>query len=225
MRAVLFDLDGTLMDHDAAREAAIAAHLPGGPALAEEWRRLEALHYDAYAAGRCSFQEQRRRRVRGIHVAMGAAEPADAACDDWFAAYLARYRAGWAAFDDVLPALAVLADALPGLRLGIVTNGEGEPQRAKLAAIGLTDRFPVFVASADVGMRKPDPGIFLRACEQLGVDPSAAAHVGDRLDLDAQGAAAAGLRGVWLDRAGTGGAPDAVVRIGGLHELAAAVAA
>jgi len=223
MRAVLFDLDGTLMDHDAARDGAIAAHLPE-PALAGEWRRLEAIHYDEYAAGRCSFQEQRRRRVRGIHAAMGRAEPADDACDAWFAAYLEHYRAGWAAYDDVLPALAALADALPELRLGIVTNGEGEPQRAKLAAIGLAERFPVFVASAEVGLAKPDPQIFLLACERLGVAPAHAAHVGDRLDLDAQGAAAAGLRGIWVDRAGVGAAPDTVVRIGGLGELASAVA-
>ena len=220
MRAVLFDLDGTLMDHDAARDAAIAAHLPE-PALAGEWRRLEAIHYDAYAAGHCSFQEQRRRRVRGIHAAMGQAEPADDACDGWFAAYLEHYRAGWSAFDDVAPALVALGD----VRLGIVTNGEGEPQRAKLAAIGLTDRFPVFVASADVGMRKPDAEIFLHACEQLGTEPEETAHVGDRLDLDAQGAAAAGLRGIWVDRTGAGAAPETVVRIGGLNELRAAVLA
>jgi putative hydrolase of the HAD superfamily len=224
MRAVLFDLDGTLMDHDAARDAAIAAHLPD-PALAGEWQRLEAINYDEYAAGRCSFQEQRRRRVRGIHAAMGRTEPPDDACDAWFAAYLEHYRAGWAAFEDVAPALAALADALPDVRLGIVTNGEGGPQRAKLAAIGLTDRFPVFVASADVGMRKPDAEIFLHACEQLGVEPESAAHVGDRLDLDAQGAAVAGLRGIWVDRAGMAAAPDTVVRIGGLQELCAAVLA
>jgi putative hydrolase of the HAD superfamily len=224
VQAILFDLDGTLMDHDAAREAAIAAHLPD-PALAGEWQRLEAVHYDEYAAGRCSFEEQRRRRVRGIHAAMGREEPADDACDAWFAAYLERYRAGWAAFDDVAPALAALADAFPDVRLGIVTNGEGEPQRAKLAAIGLTERFPVFVASAEVGMRKPEPEIFLHACEQLGVPPGRVAHVGDRLDLDAQGAAAAGLRGIWLDRLGTGATPDGVTRIGGLDELRTALAA
>jgi len=226
MRAVLFDLDGTLMDHDAARDAAIADLLSGDVALADAWRRLEAVHYDEYAAGRCSFQEQRRRRVRGIHAAMGRTEPADADCDDWFAAYLTRYRTGWTAFDDVAPALAALADALPGARLGIVTNGEGEPQRAKLAAIGLTDRFPVVVCSAEEGIAKPDAAIFLLACERLGVEPSAAAHVGDRLDLDAHGAAGAGLRGIWLDRAGVGEtAPGGIVRIAGLHELAAAVAA
>jgi putative hydrolase of the HAD superfamily len=224
MRAVLFDLDGTLMDHDAARDAGIAELLSGDAALADEWTRLEAVHYDEYAAGRCSFQEQRRRRVRGIHAAQGLAEPDDAVCDAWFAAYLERYRAGWAAFDDVLPALAALANAIPAVRLGIVTNGEGEPQRAKLAAIGLTDRFPVFVASAEVGMRKPDAEIFLHACERLGVAPGQAAHVGDRLDLDAHGAAGAGLRGVWLDRARTAPAPDGIVRISGLHELAEVVA-
>ncbi|HMJ04073.1 MAG TPA: HAD family hydrolase [Conexibacter sp.] len=199
-RAVLFDLDGTLMDHDAARDAGFAAHLPGQHALAEEWRRLEAIHYDEYAAGRISFTEQRRRRVRGIHAAMGDAEPADEACDAWFAGYLGHYRGAWRAFDDVIPALAALAAADPDLGLGVVTNGEGEPQRAKLAAIGLTERFPVFVASAEVGLRKPDPEIFLHACELLGAAPEDAAHVGDRLDLDARGAVAAGLRGIWLDR-------------------------
>jgi putative hydrolase of the HAD superfamily len=232
MRAVLFDLDGTLMDHDAARVAGLAAHvaalMPGLPAdeltrLDTEWRRLEALHYDEYAAGRISFQEQRRRRVRGIHAAMGDAEPADAACDAWFAAYLERYRAGWRAFDDVAPVLDALTAALPDAPLGIVTNGEGEPQRAKLAAIGLADRFPVVIASAEVGLAKPDPAIFALACERLGVEPSATAHVGDRLDLDANGATAAGLRGVWLDRlrAGAGAHMPAVgVRtIATLHEL------
>ncbi len=225
LRALLFDLDGTLMDHDAARDAGFAAHLPDCGALLEEWQRLEAVHYGEYASGRIPFQEQRRRRVRGIHLALGEPEPADDACDAWFASYLTHYRARWAAFDDVLPALDALAAAHPGLRLGIVTNGEGDPQRAKLAAIGLTERFPLFVASAEVGMRKPDPQIFRHACEQLGVDPADAAHVGDRLDLDAQGAVGAGLRGIWLDRAGDGATtPDGVVRIGGLRELAGALA-
>ncbi|HEX4804597.1 MAG TPA: HAD family hydrolase [Conexibacter sp.] len=233
MRAVLFDLDGTLMDHDAARVAGLASHvserLPGLAAdeLARadaEWRRLEQLHYDEYAAGRCSYAEQRRRRVRGLHAALGLDAPADDEADAWFADYLRRYRARWRAFDDVLPALGALAAALPDAALGVITNGEGEPQRAKLAAIGLADRFPVVVASGEVGVAKPDAAIFALACERLGVEPHEAAHVGDRLDLDARGAAAAGLRGVWLDRTGTGGAGDGVVRIGGLHELHAALA-
>ncbi len=233
-RAVLFDLDGTLMDHDAARGAGLAGHiadwLPDAEPrelerLDEEWRRLEALHYDEYASGRCSLQEQRRRRVRGVHAAVGRAVDSDAAADAWFAAYLEHYRAAWRVFEDVLPALEGLAAAHPQAALGVVTNGEGAPQRAKLAAIGLAERFQVVVASGEVGVAKPEPAIFALACERLGVESAHAAHVGDRLDLDARGAAAAGLRGIWLDRSGEAAPEPGVVTIATLRELPAALGA
>jgi putative hydrolase of the HAD superfamily len=229
-RAVLFDLDGTLMDHDAARVAGLSAHaaewLPGLragelEALAEEWRRLEALHYEQYTSGICSFAEQRRRRARGMHDSLGHAPPSDAEADAWFAGYLGHYRAAWRPFEDVLPALAALCSAHPDVALGVVTNGEGEPQRAKLAAVGVADRFPLVVASGEVGVAKPDPAIFLLACERLGVEPAATVHVGDRLDLDAQAATSAGLLGVWLDRLGAQALPAGVRRIATLHELPA----
>jgi putative hydrolase of the HAD superfamily len=236
LQAVLFDLDGTLMDHDAARVAALRSHLaawlPGIEAgelarLDEEWRRLEALHYDEYAAGRCSMQEQRRRRVRGMHEALGRSIGSDEAANEWFAAYLEGYRAAWSAFEDVHPGLASLASAHPQAKLGVITNGEGEAQRAKLAAIGLTERFPLVVASGEVGVAKPDRAIFELACERLGVEPARAAHVGDRHDLDAQGAASAGLRGVWINRSGASApAPSpGIVTISTLHELPAVLVA
>jgi putative hydrolase of the HAD superfamily len=228
LRAVLFDLDGTLMDHEAARVAGLQAHLsgwlPGLEAdeltrLEKEWQRLEALHYDEYARGECTFAEQRRRRVRGMHAVLER-EPADElTADAWFGSYLRYYRAAWRAFDDVLPALAALAVAHPSAALGVVTNGESEPQRAKLAAIGLSERFRVVVASGEVGVAKPDAEIFTLACERLGVEKEQTAHVGDRLDLDAEGAAAAGLYGVWLDRFGVASSPAHVVRISTLNAL------
>jgi putative hydrolase of the HAD superfamily len=230
LRAVLFDLDGTLMDHDAARSAGLRAHfadwLPGLQAdelarLEIEWQRLEATHYDEYTRGECSFTEQRRRRVRGIRAVLEREPAAELTADAWFARYLRHYRAAWRAFDDALPTLTALQSAQPSIALGVVTNGEGEPQRAKLAAIGLGDRFPVIVASGEVGVAKPQAEIFALACERLGVEPAQAAHVGDRLDLDAQGAAAAGLRGIWLDRLGAAPCPTHIERISALHELPA----
>ncbi len=228
LQAVLFDLDGTLMDHEAARAAGLQAHLsgwlPGLEAdelapLEKEWQRLEALHYDEYARGECTFAEQRRRRVQGMHAALGR-EPADElTADAWFRSYLRHYRAAWRAFDDALPALAALAAAHPSVALGVVTNGEAEPQRAKLAAIGLSERFRVMVASGEEGVAKPDAEIFELACDRLGVEREQTAHVGDRLDLDAEAAAAAGLRGVWLDRLGTAASPAHIVRISTLREL------
>ncbi|HEX3910052.1 MAG TPA: HAD family hydrolase [Solirubrobacteraceae bacterium] len=210
-RAILFDLDGTLMDHDAARESGLVAHLAQWLPEAEpedlarlngEWRRLEALHYDEYTAGLCSFTEQRRRRVQGLHASLGRTGPSEVEADAWFARYLQRYRSAWRPFDDVSPMLVALASSHGEAVLGVVTNGEGGPQRAKLAAIGLAESFSVVVASGEVGLAKPDPAIFALACERLGVKPEQAAHVGDRLDLDARAAASAGLLGVWLDRPG-----------------------
>lgn len=229
-RAVLFDLDATLLDHDAARVAGFATHvaewlgeMQAGELerLDEEWRRLEALHYEQYSSGECSAAEQRRRRVRGMHDELGHAAPSDAEADAWFAGYLDHYRAQWRAFEDVVPALDALCAADPELVLGVVTNGEGEPQRAKLATIGVADRFTTVVASGDVGFAKPNAAIFALACEWLGVEPAQAAHVGDRLDLDAQAASAAGLHGIWLDRLGTQRAPRDVTRIATLRELPA----
>jgi putative hydrolase of the HAD superfamily len=234
--AVLFDLDGTLMDHEAARAAGFAAHVAVSmpeigtgelERLDGEWRRLETLHYDEYTSGRCSFAEQRRRRARGIHEALGRTVGSEADADRWYAGYLSNYRAAWRPFDDVLPALAALERAWPRTSFAVVTNGEGGPQRAKLEAIGLSERFPVLVASGEVGVAKPESAIFALACERLAVEPSQAVHVGDRLDFDAQAAAAAGLTGVWLDRGGAGTtAPDGdVIRIATLHELPALLGA
>lgn len=230
LRAVLFDLDGTLMDHEAARSAGLQAHLGGWlpdlqtdelERLELEWQRLETLHYDEYARGECTFAQQRRRRVQGITAAAERAPAIELAPDAWFESYLRHYRAAWRAFDDVLPALAALTAALPSVTLGVVTNGEGEPQRAKLAMIGLSGHFRVMVASGEAGVSKPDAEIFALACERLGVAQEQTAHVGDRLDLDAEGAAAAGLCGVWLDRHGTAPGPAHVGRISTLHELPA----
>jgi putative hydrolase of the HAD superfamily len=230
LRAVLFDLDGTLMDHDAARGAGLQAHLsgwlPGLEAdelarLGKEWQRLEAIHYDEYTRGECTFTEQRRRRVQGMHATLAREPPGEVTADAWFASYLRHYRAAWRAFDDVLPTLATLAAAHPRAALGVVTNGEGERQRAKLAAIGLSERFQAVVASGEEGVAKPEAKIFALACERLGVEPEETAHVGDRLDFDAEGAVTAGLRGVWLDRLGTTPSHKGVVRISTLHELPA----
>jgi putative hydrolase of the HAD superfamily len=116
---------------------------------------------------------------------------------------------------DVLPALDALAGA--GLRLGVVSNwdcGLGDV----LAGLGVADRFGVVATSAVVGAGKPDPRIFRHALGGLGVAPEAALHCGDLPAYDCAGAAAAGVRGVLIDRAGAA-AEGPCPRIRSLLEL------
>lgn len=209
---ILFDIDDTLLDHRAAERAAatvlhgmVGATLPL-EAFLSEWSRALEHHFARYVAGELSYEEQRRARLREV------VDPtlSDADADRLLAQYLEAYEAGWSLFADVLPCLERLgargrggeSGRGDGDLLGIVSNGPSGHQRRKLAQLGLLDRFDPVVISGDGGAAKPDPAIFLKACALAGVSPSEALHIGDRYDLDAEGARAAGLRGVWLDRHG-----------------------
>ncbi|MFT2689708.1 HAD family hydrolase [Clavibacter zhangzhiyongii] len=124
----------------------------------------------------------------------------DAATDAWFGGYLAGYEASWRTLPGAHEALDEIAQRHPGVRFGVVTNGERSQQEPKIAAVGMTGRLSPVVCSGDLEFTKPDPRIFLLACGEAGVDPADAVMVGDRLRTDALGAADAGLAGgIWLD--------------------------
>jgi HAD superfamily hydrolase (TIGR01509 family) len=104
----------------------------------------------------------------------------------------------WLAAHEVLAAAPALLETLRarGFKTGIVANSWPDPARilrADVERFGLAPLLDVQVWSEEVGVRKPDPAIFLDALEQLGVEPSAAMFVGDRVDTDVQGAAAVGM--------------------------------
>jgi putative hydrolase of the HAD superfamily len=86
--------------------------------------------------------------------------------------------------------------------LALVTNGASDLQRRKLALTGLAEHFDFVVASCDIGVGKPDPAIFRVALEALGVAASDAVMVGNDRDRDIRGAAAAGVRALWIQHGG-----------------------
>ena len=209
IEAVLFDIDGTLLDHDAASGASLRAALEaeqvaldeaGWEETLAEWRRLERLHYDDYMSGAIDVGEQRRRRVAGILDWLGRPEQDREALDEWFEAFLSDYKDHWRAYDDVGPVLDRIEAA--GLPLGVITNADGSIQRRKLTALGLAERLPTFIAASEAGAAKPDPEIFVAGCRQLELPAARVAYVGDRLDIDARAARDAGLLGIWVDRSG-----------------------
>jgi putative hydrolase of the HAD superfamily len=110
-----------------------------------------------------------------------------------------RFRLERRARCELYPGVADLLRALRGrARLGVVTNGMPELQRYKATAAGLDQLVDTIVVSGEVGCIKPDPRVFLAALDRLGVNASDAVMVGDNLARDVEGAAALGMRTVWV---------------------------
>lgn len=103
----------------------------------------------------------------------------------------------WEIYLDVAACLRGLKER--GLALGVVSNWDAELE-GLLRDLRLLPYFDAVISSAAVGYRKPNPVIFDLACEALGVSSKEAVHVGDRPDADGDGAAAAGIRPIIIDR-------------------------
>ncbi|MFK4147121.1 HAD family hydrolase [Streptomyces sp. NPDC004065] len=229
--AVLWDVDDTLFDYTTADRTGMRAHLVAeglleGYGTVEEalahWRRITDEQWARFSAGEATFDGQRRDRVR---VFLDRPELTDAEADAWFERYLGHYEAAWALFPDVLPAL----DALSAThRHAVLSNSSAHVQERKLRVLGVRDRFEALLCAAELGVSKPEPRAFHAACDVLELAPHQVAYVGDHPEIDARGAAEAGLMAVWIDRDGvhTGGpAGPGPHRIASLAELPAVLGA
>ncbi|MFD0022579.1 HAD family hydrolase [Streptomyces sp. NPDC058382] len=220
IRAVLWDVDDTLFDHTTASSAGMSGHLaaeglPDGYTTAEDavdaWQRLTRRHWARFSAGETDWPGQRRDRARDF---LGRPLE-DAEADAWFERHIAHYEAAWALFDDTVPVL----DALAGTyRHAVLSNSAQDQQHRKLTVLGVRDRFESLLCAAELGVSKPDARAFLASCEALALPPAEVVYVGDEPDIDAGGAVAAGLTGIWLDRGDRGGRPE-LVRITALDQL------
>jgi len=121
-------------------------------------------------------------------------------------------------FPDVLPALAELRER--GLTLVVASNWDCSLPDW-LGSAGITDLVDGVVTSAEVGAPKPNPRVFERALAIAGAAPSEALHAGDKVDNDVEGAAAAGIRAVLVQREGE--PPAGVEAVRSLRELTALV--
>lgn len=128
------------------------------------------------------------------HLA-GIGHDADGMAEAVHRAY--RCEDHWALYPDVIGCLRTLKEL--GYALGIISNWDAGLEEL-LRDLRLLPYFDTVVSSAVVGYRKPNPVIFDLACEQLGVKAACAAHVGDRVDADGEGAQAAGLFPIIIDR-------------------------
>src|SRR5690606_22202681 len=173
INGILFDLDGTLLDHRTAADTAIGAWVseraPGHPRLGEAaalCAALEEPHLAAWHAGECSGEEQRRRRLRALCAELAIEPPAD--LDAAFAELTGHYPRGRTVFADPAAALA----ALDGFRIGALTNGAKEIQEEKVPAIGLEGRVRrVLTGEVLGGCYKPAEACYTAAAAALGLPP------------------------------------------------------
>ena len=177
--ALLFDLDGTLVDSDAKHlEAFQRAFAPFGVAVDQE----------IYATGIHGSSNERIGKVFLPHL---TPEGQRAALDE----KEAIYRADLAGVAPITGAVELLdfADRL-GLRRAVVTNAPRANADAVLAALGLAGRLSIVVIGSELERAKPDPLPYLRGLELTGADAAPLGRLRGLADRRAVGGRGRDLR-------------------------------
>ncbi|MDB9317437.1 HAD-IA family hydrolase [Nodularia spumigena] len=103
----------------------------------------------------------------------------------------------WFIYPDVVSSL--IDWQQQGIELGIVSNFDSRIFSV-LESLELSSYFTSITISTQARVTKPDPTIFAIALEKHNCPSTAAWHIGDSIVDDYQGAKAAGLRGIWINR-------------------------
>lgn len=226
IRLVVFDLDDTLFDTYHGAEAALVATSAETrrlhPELTDEqvrraWRAALHESEDHLGSGALAREEVARMRIRDVYhqrwgrvleICQVAPENGAPLGDHYLACRRGHYRL-YPDVEEVLPR--ILADYPAAL----LTNGLGDFQWEKVRSVQLERWITRVYVTGEVGTWKPHAGAFRHALEQAGCEPAEAVMIGDSLHHDIAGAAAVGMRTVWVrrhrqaERAGV--RPDAVI--------------
>lgn len=222
---VLFDLDHTLLDSETSQTLAYEATMVDA-GIADP-----GSHFDAYArinaelwaeveTGAIGPNDVRYRRFERFVSEQGLEADALAMAD--------RFIERLGSLGELYPGARLVLDKIGAMaRLGLVTNGIGSVQRARIERLGIDDVFDTIVISGEVGTAKPDRAIFDLALRNLGItDRTGVLMIGDGLSSDIAGGINAGIDTCWFNPNRTVAPPEAPVakyEIASLTEIAAIV--
>ena len=206
IKALLFDLDGTLCDSDTAWYLAetetfqlLRKHYPDipGEVITTTWAAVHRKLFQHLDAGKMSMATVRDTRFRCLFNAVGL--PTCSLTEELNDFLSRHYLENLRLYDDV----AVL-EKLRAYHVGIVTNGAADEhtdsQLSKVRHLGLIERIQSLTISDEVGVRKPNHHIFDVACERAGVLPKEAVFIGDSIQNDIVGANSVGMTTVHINR-------------------------
>ncbi len=203
IKAVFFDVDGTLVDHKGAQYYGCRGlynylGLPGKvdfQAFLSKWDELTVYHYDSYVRRECSYTEQRRRRIIDLFAAFQLPLASEKSLEI-YDIYLRYFEDGWTLFPDVLPTLDMLGNRL----LWVITNGDRQQQVLKLKKTGILPRFQGVTAGGDYDFPKPATGMFELVCSQNNLAYEECVYVGEDYRMDMLPCKKLGIRGVLINR-------------------------
>ncbi|MEO0959889.1 MAG: phosphoglycolate phosphatase [Pseudomonadota bacterium] len=201
LHAVIFDLDGTLVDSatDIATSLNATLETLGRPPLP----LLRVLDNVGHGM---------RHLIAGCLAESGGGAEDEALIDRALAIYRAQYAEHLAdttrPYQHVRETIEALA--VTGLRLGICTNKPAARSERLLAALNLAQPFQAVVGGDTLPQRKPDPAPLLHAAAQLSTDPADTLFVGDSAP-DEEAARRAGMRFAFHTQGYPHGSTDAFV--------------
>ena len=200
IKAVIFDIDGTLYDWEASIDRALRDVLPEVPTAYRNGltNRMRQALADYALVVRDGLVVDRKYWL----LMVDPVPPWRAALPDADSELAQRVAQRFQSLLDAVP----FADVLPALEalraeytLGVLSNSPRSEET--LTRLKFRHYFDAVVAASEP-WRKPHPEAFRRACRALGIAPSEAVYVGDSLANDVEGALGAGLIPVWVDRYG-----------------------
>lgn len=190
IKAVIFDLDGTLLDRDASLALFIDDQYER---LKEQLGHIPKLQFterfiELDARGYCWKDEVYQQlisefRIEGISWEILLAD------------YVSGFQNFCVPFSGLLEMLTELKSR--SMRLGLITNGPGGLQLDSIRSLRIEPYFDVLLVSEIEGISKPDPRIFEKALKALDVMPEEAVYVGDHPRNDIEAAKAVGMITVW----------------------------
>lgn len=198
---LLFDLDGTLLDYDAAEAAALKAALEESDVtlndeLADIYRRVNRSLWRQFERGEVTAQQIRTRRFEQLVEELTLDASADVLSERYIH-HLARSAHVIDGARDVVEQLA------QDHSIAIITNGLSDVQRPRLKTTGFAALADVIVISDEEGASKPDAAFFDAAFERMGgAGPDDALVIGDSLTSDIAGGTGYGIDTCWVNRTG-----------------------